>query len=57
VVDTGGWLSLRRVLISAAVLGQPDWKQEVFPVSLTKKQVENSPDTDLEQPISRQYES
>ena len=57
VVDTGGWFSGRRVLISPTALGQPDWKQEIFPVSLTKEQVENSPDTDMEKPISRQYES
>jgi hypothetical protein len=57
VVDTGGWLSGRRVLISPVALGQPDWEAHRFPVRLTKAQVENSPDIDTDKPVSRQQES
>jgi sporulation protein YlmC with PRC-barrel domain len=56
VVDTGEWLSGRRVLLSPTALKQPNESRE-FPVSLTKKQVENSPDIDTYKPVSRQQET
>jgi sporulation protein YlmC with PRC-barrel domain len=56
VVETGTWLSGRRVLISPAVLGQPDMEDERLPVALTREQVRSSPQIDIEQPISRQKE-
>jgi hypothetical protein len=56
-VDTGGWLGGRQVLISPiSVLGVPDWQAKKLDVSLTKKQVENSPDINTHQPVSRQHE-
>jgi hypothetical protein len=57
VVDTGGWLSERKVLISFALLEQPDWSAKAFPVSLTKEQVKDSPPLDIDKPISKIYES
>ena len=56
VADTGTWLPGRKVLISPAVLGRPNWKSEKFPVGLTKDQVKNSPDIDRIKPASRQQE-
>jgi hypothetical protein len=56
VVETGTWLSSRKVLISPFAIGQPDWEGNVLPVSITKEQVRNSPDIDTERPISRQHE-
>jgi stress response protein YsnF len=56
VVDTSKWLSGRKVLISPVALGEPDWRKRVFPVSLTKEQVKNSPDIDTDKPLSRQHE-
>jgi uncharacterized protein YrrD len=56
VVDTGGWLTGRKVLISPRAFGVPEWHAKVLPVSLTKKQVENSPDVDTNKPVSRQHE-
>jgi uncharacterized protein YrrD len=56
VVDTGGWLSGRKVLLSPLTVGQPDWAQQVLPVKLTKDQIENSPSIDLDKPVSRQHE-
>jgi len=44
VVDTGGWLSGRKVLISPLSLGRPDFPGRLLPVSLTKAQVEHSPE-------------
>lgn len=54
VVDTGPWLFGRQVLISPQSVGEADWETGVLPVDLTKEQVENSPDVDLEKPVSRQ---
>jgi uncharacterized protein YrrD len=56
VVDTGYWLSGRKVLISPAALGTPDWESKTFPVRLTQEQIRNSPDIDTKQPVSRQHE-
>ncbi len=56
IVRTGGWLSDRKVLISPSVLLQADWENKEFPVNLTKKQIENSPDIDTQKPVSRQQE-
>jgi hypothetical protein len=56
VADTGTWLPGRRVLLSPAALGQPDWEMQVLPVSLTKGQVEHSPSIDADKPFSRQME-
>jgi uncharacterized protein YrrD len=56
VVDTGGWLSGRRVLISPAALDKPNWGKEMLSVSITKEQVENSPSIDTDKPVSRQHE-
>jgi sporulation protein YlmC with PRC-barrel domain len=56
VVETGTWLSGRRVMIAPAVLGEPDTEEERLPVSLTREQIKNSPQIDIEQPISIQKE-
>lgn len=50
VVDTGKWLSGRRVLISTEVVKTPNWSSERVPVELTKKQIEESPDVDTKVP-------
>jgi hypothetical protein len=56
VVDTGNWLTGRRVLLPPGALGKPNRESHVLPVSLTRKQVEDSPDIDTEKPITRQQE-
>jgi hypothetical protein len=57
VVDTGGWLSGRRVLISPFAIVRMDWDAMRLDVALTKKQVENSPNIDTHKPVSRQHEA
>jgi uncharacterized protein YrrD len=57
IVDTGSWLSGRKVLISPLAIGQPDWMGQQLPVSLTKARVEHSPDIDTRKPVSRQHEA
>lgn len=56
VVETGSWLSSRKVLISPIAIVHPDWTGRAFPVLLTKERVRNSPDIDTEKPVSRQHE-
>lgn len=57
VVDTGGWLTGRKVLIHPSAIGPIDYEREVVPVRLTKIQVEDSPDIAQDRPVSRQMES
>ncbi len=56
VVETGGWLSGRRVLIAPQAIIRTDLEEKVFHVALTKEQVESSPDIDTSKPVSRQEE-
>jgi hypothetical protein len=56
VADTRKWLPGRRVLISPIALGEPDWKDQRFPVRLTRQQIKEAPDLDEHAPVTRQYE-
>jgi hypothetical protein len=57
VVDTGSWLSGRKVLLSPLdTLSTPDWASRTFPVGLTKEQVKDSPDINVDKPVSRQHQ-
>jgi hypothetical protein len=57
VVNTGHWLSGRKVLLPPAVLGHLDSVAREFAVRLTKQQVKDSPDIDSDRPVSRQMET
>jgi len=57
VVDTGSWLSGRKVLLPLSVLGKPDTSLRHFPVNLALQQVKDSPDIDTDRPVSRQMEA
>jgi hypothetical protein len=57
VVDTGNWLSGRKVLLPPAVLTKIDPKGREFSVNLTKQQVKGSPDIDFYPPVTRQMEA
>ena len=56
-VQTGSWLNDRSVLISPLSIVKPDWETKRLDVTLTRKQVENSPNIDTQMPLSRQHES
>lgn len=56
VVDTGGWLSGRRVLISPISITAVRWDDQRIDVALTQRQVEQSPDISTDLPVSRQKE-
>src|SRR5271168_2945634 len=57
VVDTGNWLSGRKVLLPPFVLGHLDPESCQFTVKLTMQQVKDSPDVDMHLPVSRQMEA
>ncbi len=57
VVETGSWLSSRKVLISPIALGHSDPQEKILSASITREQVKNSPDIDTNKPVSRQHES
>ena len=56
IVETGGWLNNRKVLISPQALLEPNWNSKIFPINLSKDKIKNSPDVDTERPVSRQHE-
>jgi hypothetical protein len=56
-VKTGGWLDDRKVLISPFSIENTEWQAKRLDVSLTKQQVENSPNIDTHLPVSRQQEA
>lgn len=57
ILETGGWLGGRSVLISPISILNADWQARQINVAMTTKQVESSPNVDTHQPISRQHES
>jgi uncharacterized protein YrrD len=56
IAETGGWLSLRQVLLSPYALGPAKEAARVIPVDLTKEQIEKSPSFNSDRPVSRQFE-
>lgn len=57
VVDTGHWLPGRKVLLPPSVVRHIDSKEQQVLVDLTMQQVEDSPNTDTDRPVSRQIET
>lgn len=57
VVDTGKWLTGRKVLISPISVTRIDWRQAVLHLSLTREQVRSSPGSETHKPVSRQHEA
>ena len=56
IVETGGWLFGRKVLLSPLAVIKTDLEEKVFRINLTMEQIKNSPDIDTEKPVSRQHE-
>ncbi|MGH9632934.1 MAG: PRC-barrel domain-containing protein [Bryobacteraceae bacterium] len=57
VVDTGGWLSGRKVLISPQAIVEYSPDNDFVRLNLTKSQIEGSPDITADEPVSRQGEA
>jgi uncharacterized protein YrrD len=56
VVDTGKWLTGRKVLLSPVAVRDIAWGQRRLRVRFTREQVRSSPDIDTDKPVSRQQE-
>ena len=56
VVGTSGFFDRRSVLISPISFGKADWSTQRFHVALTRAKVKDSPDVDVDKPVSRQRE-
>lgn len=56
VVDTGGFLEGRQVLISPISFRRADWATRCFHLALTMDRIRNSPSVDMARPVSRQHE-
>jgi sporulation protein YlmC with PRC-barrel domain len=57
VVDTGDWLSGRKVLLPPSALGHVEPNGKTFPVRLTRAEVKASPELNTHRPVSRQFET
>ena len=57
VVDTGTWLSGRKILISPISVESVETSTHAIRVLLTKQQIEQSPTIDTDKPVSRQMEA
>lgn len=56
VVNTGHWLTGRRVLISSVAIGNVDEKSNEIFVELSRNQIKDSPPMESKEPVSRRYE-
>lgn len=56
VASTGSWLSKKQVLISPYALKEVTREDKSIFVNLTKKQLEESPSTEADKPVTRQFE-
>ena len=57
VADTGSWLSGRQVLLSPRAFERLEEDEGALLISLTRKQIEDSPSIETHRPVSRQYEA
>jgi uncharacterized protein YrrD len=57
VIDTGGWLSGRKVLLSTAWLSSVAPEKQMVVVNIDKKRIEESPPYDSTADIPREYET
>jgi sporulation protein YlmC with PRC-barrel domain len=56
IIETGNWLTGKKVLLSPQALLAPSLDDRLFPVNLSKEQIRNCPDIDTDKPFSRQQE-
>src|SRR5665648_54800 len=56
VADTGNWLTGKQVLISPYAMVAVNNEERFIAINLTRKQIENSPSLDSDEPVSRQFE-
>ena len=57
VIDTGGWLSGRKVLLSTAWLSSVEPGKETVVVNMEKKRIKESPPYESGAAVDREYEA
>ena len=57
VVETGGWLNERKVLLAPEWIESVDWHESRVYANLTRDAISNSPKYDPDIPLTREYES
>ena len=57
VADTGHWLASRKVLLAPIAIGFTNWEESRLNNDHTRDQIENSPDVESDEPVSRQWEA
>jgi len=57
VVESGGWLTGREVLLSPLAVTRIDWDRHRVDVNLTRQKIGDSPGIETHQPVSRQNEA
>lgn len=57
VVETGQWLSSRRVIVPSSALSALDPKQAECRINLSMQQIKDSPEVDTLRPVSQQMEA
>ena len=56
VIDTGGWLPGRKVLVSPDWVKDVAWSDSAVSVDLSQSQIEGCPEYDPSKPVNRRYE-
>jgi hypothetical protein len=56
VVDTGDWLPGRKVLIHPASIAMKNFRHQIVGLTLTKAQIEASPEIGQDEPLSQQFQ-
>ncbi|MEJ7929540.1 PRC-barrel domain-containing protein [Ramlibacter sp. AN1015] len=56
VVDTGGWITGRQVLVSPHAVERLDHDSRTIVANLSRDQIEKAPGIDTDKPVSRQHE-
>lgn len=56
VVDTGGWLSGRKVVLHPVALAGVDWPACEVRTEMTRSQIDQGPPLDEHEPVSRQHQ-
>jgi hypothetical protein len=57
IVDTSNWWAGKKVLVAPAWIERVDWEQSKVHVTITRAQIENSPEYDPDRPVERPYEA
>ena len=57
VVNTGTWLTARKVLVHPSAVASSDYERQELSVALSRHQIEASPSISRDQPVSQQIEN